>query len=149
MGRVRKPREKLRLPVKMCPRRRVLVYRAEAYFGIETAELLWHGWRNIYCNTLWKTHSQCGTSTRKNALLLPHRIGHGVQRRRRFCESHVSRFCAWICEIAREETQKIIFCVRPQNDFIRLVSSKLMLWGASRPPGRPFWPIFWKITPKN
>ena len=30
------------------------------------------------------------------------------------------------------------FCVRPQTDFIRLVSSELMLWGASRRPGPPF-----------
>ena len=34
--------------------------------------------------------------------------------------------------------QTVKFCLRPQTDFIRLVSSKLMLWGASRRPGRPF-----------
>ena len=38
------------------------------------------------------------------------------------------------------------FSVRPQTDTIRLVSSKLVLWWGSRPPGRPFWPIFWKMT---
>ena len=31
-----------------------------------------------------------------------------------------------------------VSCGRPQSDTIRLVSSKLMFWGASRRPGRPF-----------
>ena len=41
-------------------------------------------------------------------------------------------------------TQKKKNCVRPQTDIIRLVSSKLVLRGASRRPGRLFLPICWK-----
>ena len=38
----------------------------------------------------------------------------------------------------------MIFCVRPQTDFIRVVSSKLVLRGASRRPGQPFRQMFGK-----
>ena len=38
----------------------------------------------------------------------------------------------------KQKRQENIVCVRPQTDTIRLVSSKLMLWGASRRPGSPF-----------
>ena len=38
---------------------------------------------------------------------------------------------------------------RAQTDFIWLGSSTLMLWGASCRPGRPVWPIFWKISSQN
>merc|ERR1712119_270825 len=37
-----------------------------------------------------------------------------------------------------EKSQTKCVCVRSQTDFIRLVSSKLMLLGASRCPERPF-----------
>ena len=37
-----------------------------------------------------------------------------------------------------KKNEKTNLCVRPQTDFIRLVSSKLVLRGAPRPPGRPF-----------
>ena len=37
-----------------------------------------------------------------------------------------------------KKKQKNIFRLRPQTDFIRLVSSKLVLQGGSRPPGRLF-----------
>ena len=43
----------------------------------------------------------------------------------------------------------IIVCLRPQTDSTRLVSSKLMLWGASRRSLRPFWPISCKNRTKN
>ena len=43
------------------------------------------------------------------------------------------------CAGARTKNHKNIFvCVRPQTDFIRLVSSKLMLQERSRRPGLPF-----------
>ena len=41
-------------------------------------------------------------------------------------------------ECHEQQKSKMTFRVRPQTDFIRLVSSKLVLWRASRPPGRPF-----------
>ena len=41
-------------------------------------------------------------------------------------------------ETTHKKTQKQKKCVRPQTDTIRLVSSKLVLRGGSRRPGRPF-----------
>ena len=46
----------------------------------------------------------------------------------------------------RQNNKKTTFRLRPQTDFIRLVSSKLVLWGASCRQGRPFRPIFEKTN---
>ena len=51
-----------------------------------------------------------------------------------------------ICPSTEQKYQKTIFRLRPQTDFIRLVSSKLMLRTAFRPPGRLFHRFFEKNT---
>ena len=58
-------------------------------------------WTN-YCNTQLKFHAQFRKSTRKNATQAANEIGRGASRRGQFRAARVSRFCAWICEIARE-----------------------------------------------
>ena len=40
--------------------------------------------------------------------------------------------------LTKQNHRKKCFRIRPQTDFIRQVSSKLMLRGGSLPPGRPF-----------
>ena len=40
--------------------------------------------------------------------------------------------------VLQKQTKHVPNIHRPQTDFIRLVSSKLLLWGASRRLGRPF-----------
>ena len=44
----------------------------------------------------------------------------------------------WLNLRTPQKSKKTSFCGRPQTDLIRLVSSKLMLWEASRCQGRPF-----------
>ena len=63
---------------------------------------LQNGRRNNYCNTLLKIHGQFRKSARKNVTQAARKIGRGASRRGQFCATRVSRFCAWICEIARE-----------------------------------------------
>ena len=49
-----------------------------------------------------KTRTQFRKSTRKNATQAANEIGRAASRRGQFRAARVSRFCAWICEIARE-----------------------------------------------
>ena len=49
-----------------------------------------------------KIATLCSNSTRKNVTQAARKIGRGASRRGQFCATRVSRFCAWICEIARE-----------------------------------------------
>ena len=47
-------------------------------------------------------HAQFRRSTRKNVAQAARELGRGTARLGQFCAAGVSRFCAWICEIAYE-----------------------------------------------
>ena len=58
-----------------------------------------------------KRRGQFRKSTRKNAAPSSHEIGRGAKRRGQVRAPPVSRFCAWICEIARQFSTECCNCL--------------------------------------